>query len=140
MVASQLIRRCRTRPEGRRGVATVELAVCLPVLLLLVVGAIESSNFIFLKQAVTVAAYEAAQVSTRAGGKAADGQQRAQQILAARSVDSSTITFSPANPDQAVRGTLVSVSVTAPVSANSIGLDWFYDDQSVSAAVTMVRD
>jgi Flp pilus assembly protein TadG len=128
-----------TRTQKRRGVATVELAVCLPVLLLLVVGAIESSNFIFLKQAVTVAAYEAAAVSTRAGGTAADGQQRAQQILTARSIDSTTISFSP-DPTQAGRGTLVSVEVSAPVAANSIGLDWFYDEQTVTASVSMVRD
>jgi Flp pilus assembly protein TadG len=130
----------RAKRSVRRGVATVELAVCLPVLLLLVVGAIESSNFIFLKQAATVAAYEAAAVTTRAGGTAADGQLRAQQILTARSIDSTSISFTPANPDNAARGTLVSVEVSAPVSTNSIGLDWFYDDQTVTASVTMVRD
>ena len=135
-----LARRKHVRRSKRRGVAVVELAVCLPVLLILVVGAIEGSNFIFLKQAVTVAAYESAQVVTRANGKKADAEQRATQILAARSIDQTTITFSPADPGQAARGQLVTVSVTAPVSANSIGLDWFFDDQIVSTSVSMVKD
>jgi Flp pilus assembly protein TadG len=135
-----LARRKRFGPSERRGVAVVELAVCLPVLLILVVGAIEGSNFIFLKQAVTVAAYESAQVVTRANGKKANAEQRANQILAARSIDQSTIVFSPANPESAARGQLVTVSVTAPVSANSIGLDWFFDDQIVSTSVSMVKD
>jgi Flp pilus assembly protein TadG len=135
-----LARRKHVRRSKRRGVAVVELAVCLPVLLILVVGAIEGSNFIFLKQAVTVAAYESAQVVTRANGKKADAELRANEILAARSIDQTTITFSPADPGQAARGQLVTVSVTAPVSANSIGLDWFFDDQIVSTSVSMVKD
>lgn len=130
-------RSCRT---ARRGVATVELAVCLPVLLLLVVGAIEGSNFIFLKQAVTVAAYESAHIVTRAGGTKAEAERRADQILSARSLDKTSISFSPANPEAALRGELVSVSVAAPASANSIGLDWFFDKQTVSATVRMVKD
>jgi Flp pilus assembly protein TadG len=135
-----LPRRKRFGRSQRRGVAVVELAVCLPVLLILVVGAIEGSNFIFLKQAVTVAAYESAQVVTRANGKKADAETRASQILAARSIDQSAIVFTPANPQSAARGALVTVSVTAPVSANSIGLDWFFDDQIVSTSVSMVKD
>lgn len=135
-----LARRKRIGRSDRRGVAVVELAVCLPVLLILVVGAIEGSNFIFLKQAVTVAAYESAQVVTRANGKKANAELRANQILAARSIDQSAIVFSPANPESAARGQLVTVSVTAPVSANSIGLDWFFDDQIVSTSVSMVKD
>lgn len=133
-------RRNRFGRSKRRGVATVELAVCLPVLMILVVGAIEGSNFIFLKQAVTVAAYESAQVVTRANGKKADAEQRTQQILAARSIDQTTITFTPADPESAARGDLVTILVTAPASANSIGLNWFFDDQLVSASVSMVKD
>ncbi|MEX2141056.1 MAG: TadE/TadG family type IV pilus assembly protein [Pirellulales bacterium] len=135
-----LVRSKRFPRADRRGVAVVELAVCLPVLLILVVGAIEGSNFIFLKQAVTVAAYESAQVVTRANGKKPVAEQRASQILAARSIDQSTIVFTPANPENAARGELVTVSVTAPVAANSIGLDWFFDDQIVSTSVSMVKD
>jgi Flp pilus assembly protein TadG len=137
---NDVARRKLVGPGNRRGVAVVELAVCLPVLLILVVGAIEGSNFIFLKQAVTVAAYESAQVATRANGKQADAETRANQILAARSIDQSIVVFSPTNPEKAARGDLITVSVTAPVSANSIGLDWFFDDQIVSTSVSMVKD
>jgi hypothetical protein len=135
-----LARQNRVGTCERRGVAVVELAVCLPVLLILVVGAIEGSNFIFLKQAVTVAAYESAQVVTRANGKKAEAELRASQILAARSIDQSQIVFTPANPEAAARGDRVTVSITAPVAANSIGLDWFFDEQIVSTSVSMVKD
>ena len=49
----------------RRGVAAVEFAVCLPVIILLVFGAIEASSFIFLKQSLNVAAYEGIRESIR---------------------------------------------------------------------------
>ena len=118
----------------------MELAICLPVLMLLVVGAIEGSNFIFLKQAATAAAYESAQLVTRVGGTKAKAENRANQILAARSIDQPTIGFSPANPDAVARGEPVTVSITVPVSANSIGLHWFFDSETVSASVCMLRD
>ena len=134
--------KCQPNRAGqrRRGVATVELAICLPVILLLVVGAIEGSNFIYLKQAATAAAYESAQTLTRVGGTKAKAESRAAEVLSARSIDQSTITFTPADPDTVGRGDQVTVSITAPVSANSIGLRWFFDSQSITASVCMLRN
>jgi Flp pilus assembly protein TadG len=139
-----MIKRFRARhpahKHSRRGVATVELAICLPVILLLVVGAIEGSNFIFLKQAVTSAAFESAQVMTRVGGTKIKAESRATEVLSARSIDQSTISFTPANPDTVARGEQVTVSITAPVSANSVGLRWFFDSESVTASICMLRN
>jgi Flp pilus assembly protein TadG len=140
MITRFMGRKQRACRHQRRGVATVELAVCLPVILLLVVGAIEGSNFIFLKQAVTTAAYESAQTLTRVGGTKTKAENRVVQVLSARSIDQSTITFSPANPDAVVRGQMVTVSISVPVSANSIGLDWFFDNQTVTASICMLRN
>jgi Flp pilus assembly protein TadG len=135
----ELRRKHRARHQCR-GVATVELAICLPVILLLVVGAIEGSNFIYLKQAVTAAAYESVQTMTRVGGTKAKAESRATQVLSARSIDQSTVSFAPANPDTVARGGEVTVSITAPMSSNSIGLRWFFDDESVTASVCMLKN
>lgn len=43
----------------------MELALCLPLLTLLVLGSIELRNFIFLKQSMTAAAYEASREAVR---------------------------------------------------------------------------
>jgi Flp pilus assembly protein TadG len=128
------------RAKTRRGVATVELAICLPVLLMLVVGAIEGANFIFLKQSVTIAAYESANIAAQAGGTSQEARRRAEQILTARTIDGASIDFTPASVEAAERGQLVAVSVSAPASANSVGLRWFFDDQSVTATVNMLKD
>ena len=52
---------CNSR--GRRsvsGVAAVEFAVCLPLLVTLTIGTIEACNIIQLKHDLTIAAYEGA--------------------------------------------------------------------------------
>lgn len=132
--------RARSRRALRRGVATVELAICLPMLFLLVVGAIECSNLIFLQQAMTVAAYESAHVAARVGGLDANAQRRAQEILAARSIAGATVAFLPEHPESTPRGQMIRVTVSAPVASNSIGLDWLFEDRTVSASVNMVKN
>ena len=52
------------RRASRKGTATVEFAVCLPVLVTIVLGSIEATNAIFLKQHLTAAAYEGARKAT----------------------------------------------------------------------------
>ena len=48
--------------------AVVELAVCLPVLVLIIMGSIEACNLTFLKQKLTEAAYQGAMVATQPQG------------------------------------------------------------------------
>jgi Flp pilus assembly protein TadG len=126
--------------NGRRGVATVELAACLPVLLMLVVGAIEGANFIFLKQSVTVAAYESANLAAQAGGTSQEARRRAKEILKARTIEDAAIDITPSLVEEAERGQIVAVTVSAPSSANSIGLRWFFKDRAVAATVNMLKD
>ena len=44
----------------REGAAVVEFAVCLPLIVLIVLGTIEAGSLLFLKQTLVQAAYEGA--------------------------------------------------------------------------------
>lgn len=123
----------------RRGTATVELAICLPVLVTLVFGAIEAANAIYLKQALTEAAYEAARSATASGGSQATAEKRFNEIVTARRLVGTTLAFSPPVSSSTPAGTLIEVTVTAPASANSYAPDLFFTNSILTRTMRMVR-
>ena len=124
----------------RKGAATIELAVCLPLIVLLIFGGIEAANGIFLKQGLTIAAYETAKMATTVGYTVADAETRGQQVLDARGFTSATIAIDPPTT-QLLPGTPVTVTVTSPASANSISPVFKLGGAStVSASITMNRN
>ena len=127
--------------ERRRGAATVEFALCLPLMILLVFGSIEACNAIFLRQAATIAAYEAAQIASSNGGTRTEAEQRAAQVLTARgiTVPSNAIQITPNVNSQTRPGTTISVSVTVPANANSIGPAFYYQNSTLTSSVVMTR-
>lgn len=127
----------RTR---RRGVAAVEFAVCLPVLVLLVFGAIEASSFIFLKQALTVAAYEGVRETVRVGSNNANGVDRAQNILTTRTVSDFSINFPNGESSSADRGDEIVIEVSAPTATNSPLAGQWLANQTLTARIVMVKE
>jgi Flp pilus assembly protein TadG len=51
--------------NNRIGAAVIELAICIPVMVLLVYGTIEMNSSIFLKQTLTSAAHEGALIAMK---------------------------------------------------------------------------
>lgn len=70
----------------KRGLAVTELAVCLPLLTALTFGTVDLCAAMFLKETVTIAAYEAARVGVERGGTNAAAIRRAQEFLDERGV------------------------------------------------------
>ena len=130
-------RRSRTT---RRGAAAVEFAVCLPVLVLLVFGSIEACSYIFLKQALHVAAYEGVRESTRLSSDNASGRSRAEAILDSRGVSGYAIDFPRGEAADADRGDNVVITVSAPTGINSPLLGSFIADRTIEARITMTRE
>ena len=133
-----------TRPKNlrarcRRAIAAVELAVCLPVLVLLMLGAIECSNIIFLRQALVQASYEAAKLASRPDAQAADVIARAEAVLTARNVHGYSVTLTPANTTAAARGSDVRATVTAPIGVNTLVPYVQFSKQSMTVSMTAVK-
>lgn len=131
---------CRGVGSRRRGAAVVELALCLPVIALLVFGALEGANMLFLRQALIQSAYEAAKATAKSTGSQANGQQLAQDVLTARSITPSAITFNPANVDALTPGTPFTVTVTADGDQKSIVQIGPFNGLSISAQATMLKE
>src|SRR3954454_24030456 len=83
------------RLSKRPGVAAAELAVCLPIVVLLVVATVESCSALFLKQSLTVAAYEGVRKAIDKGATAATVQTVCNQVLTDRRVQGSAVTVNP---------------------------------------------
>jgi Flp pilus assembly protein TadG len=128
--------RHRRSPIRRASVLT-ELAICLPVLTLLVLGSIDIANTIHLKHTVTLAAYEAAQTSTCQGGTEAEGRSKGLAILTDRSIRNGTITFSPAITTNTVAGTYITITATAPAANNTLGLTNYFQNRTITVSVVM---
>lgn len=124
----------------RRGTAAVELAVCLPVIVLLVFGSIEASSFIFLKQSLNVAAYEGARQSARAGSTNEQAIARAKNILQARSVQDFEVRFPDGEVADKSRGDEIVIEVSAPTQSNSPLAGQFVTNRILTARVVMVKE
>jgi Flp pilus assembly protein TadG len=100
----------------RRGATTVELAMVLPVLFLVVFGAFEFSRLNMLKHLASVAAYEGAREGIIIGATAADVETQVNGVLAAGGIIDASVTTTPATITSAT--TEVQVQVSIPVDGN----------------------
>lgn len=106
-------------PRARRGTATVELAVCLPVLSLLVFGSMQACDMIYLKHGLTTAAYEGSLEASRPDATTASVQSRVEQVLTLRGVESGVCVITAADDiGQLAPGDDIRLVVRAPVAAN----------------------
>jgi Flp pilus assembly protein TadG len=128
----------RLQKSSRSGVAAVEFAVCLPMLVALVFGAIEASNAVFLQQALTASAYEAGNVASSSGGTSADALVRAKSVLSGLRVNSATISISPTVTIDTPIGTTIVITCSAPLSANS-ATSWCLNNKTMTAKYTIPR-
>lgn len=133
-------RHSRRNRHANRAVAAVEFAVCLPVILILVFGAIEASSFIFLKQSLHVAAYEGARLAVRIGSNNEDATQSVQNLLSSRNVRDFSVHFPNGEAGDANRGDEIVVEVSAPTNTNSPLAGQFVSNRILTARVVMVKE
>src|SRR5690242_414208 len=89
------IMRHAPRKRASRGVAAAELAVCLPIVVLMVIATIEACSALFLKQSLTAAAYEGVRTAIVQAATASDVQAACNQILADRKIKNATVKINP---------------------------------------------
>ncbi len=123
--------------SSRSGVAATELAVCLPVVVLIVVATIESCSALFLKQSLTVAAYEGVRTAIEKGATTTSVQTVCNDLLSDRRVKGSKITISPALATLKP-GDYVDVTVSAPCNSNSPVPTTFFRGRTLTAKASMM--
>lgn len=95
---------------------------------------------IFLKQSLTVAAYEGVRAALEERAVANDVRLTCAQVLSDRQVQGGTITIAPGNFEVLPPGEFISVTVAAPADANSIIRGSFFGGRTLSATATMMKE
>jgi Flp pilus assembly protein TadG len=126
--------------SSRKGTATVELAVCLPLLVIIALGSIEATNAIFLKEHLTSAAYEGARKATTIGQTSTTATTAVQAVLTQFGIAGGTITVTPAVGTATTAGTQVTVSVAAPLGSNSCLQPFIIGKAISNVGATVVMD
>lgn len=128
------------RRTQRRGVAATEFAICLPLLLLLLLGTIECCSMIFLKQTLAIAAYEGGHKALMPAASVADATKTCNDILTARNVKSATVQIIPGDLDQVAEGDYFEVRVSAPTDDNRVVPLSFFGGQTLSASAFYMKE
>jgi len=139
LLVENIVFSINSKRSNRKAAALVEFAICMPLLVMLVLGSVEAANAIYLRQALTIAAYEAARTASEPGGTTTSGIARANETLVARNVQDATVDISPELTPVTPRGAYVTTTVTAPLSSNLISPESIFRSRSISVTIVMVR-
>ena len=136
-------RRCskksRATPQ-RWGAAAVEFAVCLPVIVLVVLGSIEGASLLFLRQALVQSAYEGVKVAIKETAVEADVINIATAVTDGRRLNGVVVETTPADITSVPQGDFITVRITAPVSGNTLIPGGVFTLTEVSAQAVMVKE
>jgi Flp pilus assembly protein TadG len=128
------------RRGDRRGAATVECALCIPLIIAIMFGTLEICSALFLEEVLELTAYEGARVGVRRMATPEDAIDRVEEMLAKRNITGATITVTPNDFTGMKALDPIVVKVTAPTEGNSTYIFNFMVGAEVTGEVTMVRE
>ncbi|MFK8112821.1 MAG: TadE/TadG family type IV pilus assembly protein [Rubripirellula sp.] len=119
------------------GIAIVELAICLPIIVLILLATIEACEMLQLQQNVATTAYEGARIGIMPGAEAAKVQLQCKMLLDDRSITNYTISTSPSDLSTASQGDQITVTVDADCVSNSVLGGVFFQGRTINESVVM---
>lgn len=117
----------------------MEMAVCLPVLVLLAFASIEATSMIYLKQSLKITAYEGVRISMVKGATDSQVIQLCETILTDRRINAGNVSISP-SVNTASPGTTISVIVSAPCRSNGFFTSLFYSNSIFEESAHMMKE
>ena len=139
------IKTSKIKSSGNRnhGSAAVEAAICLPLIILLMLGTLEVCAGFYLKESLTVAAYEGARTGVKRRATESDVEDQVRAILEARDVtldNGGSISIVPSDFSTLSALDPITVRVTAKTTGNSVLIFDSLVNREVTAHVVMLRE
>jgi hypothetical protein len=128
------------RARSRQAVAATELAILLPLFVMLVLASIEACTMIFLEHSLSISSYEGVRVGIRFDATSAQVLDRCEELLEERNVNDSEVSINPEDVAAVPRGQTIAVTVSAPCDSNAIISPWFFGGKTLTATATMVKE
>jgi Flp pilus assembly protein TadG len=123
---------------GRRGVTTVEFAICCPILFLFTFASLEFSRVNMMRQTVENAVYEGCRRGIVPGATAEDVVAATQSVLNTVSTNGAQISVEPTVITEDTSE--VTVSVDVPINSNCWVAPFFFADKHVASTLMMRRE
>lgn len=126
----------------RRGTAAAECALCLPLIVMITFATIDISSALFLKESLTIAAYEGARVGVLRGGTNQSATARVMEILDDRGISYQESSISISTPSFDAANTLDPVTVTVQVQCqgNMPLTGQLFTNRTIGASVTFRKE
>lgn len=124
----------------RKAVAATEMAICLPLVAMLILASIEACGMVYLTHSLSISSYEAARVAINYDSTTSQVVDKAMSMTAARNVADAEIDIDPDNVATTPRGTAITITVTAPCDSNAMIPPWFFGGRTLSSTTVMVKE
>ncbi len=130
------------RMSARRGIVLVEIAVMMPLLLMLILGCLEYGWMFLKSQQITNAARQGARIGATADGTVAEIQTAVANVMFASGLDGSgyVVTITPVDPTALQMGQLFEVAVSVSYDNIGFGVPLVPTPATLEATVTMTRE
>ncbi|MDX1925534.1 MAG: TadE family protein [Pirellulaceae bacterium] len=124
--------------KRRHGAVLVELALVIPIVLLLVAAFLELSRVAMLKHSADSAAYEGARIGIMPGAQPAAAIQGAKELLLSAKIKNAQVAISPTTIEEETP--FVTVKVSIPISTNSWISPFFFKNGDISSSVSLITE
>ena len=125
----------KQRSTERTGATIAEVAVMMPIFVLIIFAMFEFTRMAVLRHTADNAAYEAARIAMVTGGTAQDARDEANRILNIVRTNGAQVTVQPAVITDATEQ--ITVSIDVPMDQNGWILPKFSAGQNIFATCTL---
>lgn len=122
----------------RQGAVSVEMAITLPLLFLVVLTSVEFGRMNVIRHTIDNAAYEAARKAIVPGVAAADAEREARRIMDIVGAQGVNVQITP--PVLEIDTPQVNVDVSVDFGQNGFLTPFFFAGKRISGSVTMRRE
>ncbi|WDQ15804.1 TadE/TadG family type IV pilus assembly protein [Rhodopirellula sp. P2] len=129
----------RNKPSHRNGIAVTELAVGLPLLLVVMMGTVEACTMIRLQQKMKMVAYEGARVGLLPEAMADNVEWQCETLSADQRLNDIVVVLDPVDPRTLDSGDWFTVEVRAPFSSNALMGGWGFGNYDLAESVTLQK-